>query len=206
MDIAVGFDLDMTLLDTRRGIAATYRELVARTGVPVDVELVVSRLGPPLRDELANWFPPADVPAAIELYRSLYPAYAIEPTAVLPGAVAAFSAVREAGGRIAVVTSKLGRLAELHLAHARLEVDAVYGDVFAEGKAPALTDFGATVYVGDHVADMRAGVVAGAYPVGVESGPCSRVELLDAGAAAVIDSLVELPPLLAERGLLPSGR
>ncbi|MEK8108446.1 hypothetical protein NKG94_32630 [Micromonospora sp. M12] len=45
--LTVGFDLDMTLVDSRPGIAAAYRALTERTGVPVDAELAVSRLGPP---------------------------------------------------------------------------------------------------------------------------------------------------------------
>jgi phosphoglycolate phosphatase len=32
----VGFDLDMTLIDSRAGIAAAYRALTARTGVHVE--------------------------------------------------------------------------------------------------------------------------------------------------------------------------
>ena len=61
---AVGFDLDMTLVDTRPGIAATYRALSAQTGVYVDAEAAVSRLGPPLRHELRRWFPPEQLESA----------------------------------------------------------------------------------------------------------------------------------------------
>jgi phosphoglycolate phosphatase-like HAD superfamily hydrolase len=64
--LVIGFDLDMTLLDTRAGIAATYRELSARTGVPIDADLAVTRLGPPLRVELANWFPAAQIEDAAQ--------------------------------------------------------------------------------------------------------------------------------------------
>ena len=49
MRAAVGFDLDMTLIDSRPGIAAAFAELSARTGVAIDTDQVVSRLGPPLR-------------------------------------------------------------------------------------------------------------------------------------------------------------
>ncbi|MGC5412543.1 HAD family hydrolase, partial [Streptomyces sp. DT225] len=77
--LTVGFDLDMTLIDSRPGIKAVYDALVAETGTPIDTELVVSRLGPPLEDELAHWFPAADVPAVANRYRAMYPAYAIEP-------------------------------------------------------------------------------------------------------------------------------
>ena len=37
----VGFDLDMTLIDSRPGIAATYRALSEETGVPVDIDAAV---------------------------------------------------------------------------------------------------------------------------------------------------------------------
>ena len=67
--IAVGFDLDLTLADTREGIAATFAALSEETGVPIDTAAVVSRLGPPLEIELANWFPAEEVSAAAALYR-----------------------------------------------------------------------------------------------------------------------------------------
>ncbi|WP_089154472.1 HAD family hydrolase [Micromonospora sp. NBS 11-29] len=189
--LMVGFDLDMTLVDSRPGIAAAYRALTERTGVPVDADLVVSRLGPPLRTELANWFPPERIEEAVTLYRELYPAYAITPTVPMPGAAAALRAVHERGGRVMVVTSKIGRLAKLHLDHLGLPVDALAGDLFAEEKATALREHGATLYVGDHVADMAAARAAGIPGVGVATGPCSTDELSEAGAYLVLDDLTE---------------
>jgi phosphoglycolate phosphatase len=193
---AVGFDLDMTLVDSRPGIAATFRELVARTGVHVDADAAVSRLGPPLRTELAYWFPPEHIEDAVTLYRSLYPAHAILPTRPLPGAVAALAAVRDLGLRVVVVSSKIERLVRLHLDHLGMAVDEVAGDLFAEGKAAALVSFGVAVYVGDHVADMVAATTAGVPGIGVTTGPCSADELLDAGATAVIPDLTALPAAL----------
>ena len=61
----------------------------------------------------------------------------------LPGAAEAVAAVRARGGRVVVVTSKLGRLARLHLDHLGLAVDELAGDLFAEGKATALSEHGA---------------------------------------------------------------
>lgn len=193
---AVGFDLDMTLIDSRPGIAATYRELTAQTGVHVDAELAVSRLGPPLRTELRQWFPPEDVEAAVTTYRSLYPRYAVTPSLPLPGAKAALDAVRELGLRVVVVTSKIGRLAQLHLDHLGIVADEVAGDLFAEGKATALREHGVRWYVGDHTADMVAAGAAGVPGIGVTTGPCSAEELWAAGAAEVLDDLTSLPELL----------
>ncbi|MEV1328212.1 HAD hydrolase-like protein [Micromonospora costi] len=192
----VGFDLDMTLVDSRPGIAAAYRALTARTGVPVDADAAVSRLGPPLRTEIARWFPPEQVESAVVLYRELYPAYAITPTVPLPGAREAIEAIRERGGRVLVVTSKMGRLARLHLDHLGLEVDEVAGDLFAEQKAVALRKHGATHYVGDHVADMVAAAAAEVPGIGVTTGPCSADELREAGADVVLDDLTGFPAAL----------
>ncbi|MFI7210755.1 HAD family hydrolase [Micromonospora maritima] len=191
--LMVGFDLDMTLVDSRPGIAAAFRALTARTGVPVDEELAVSRLGPPLRTELAYWFPPERIEEAVTLYRELYPAYAITPTVPMPGAAAALRAVRERGGRTMVVTAKMGRLAKLHLDHLGLPVDELAGDLFAEQKATALREHGATLYVGDHVADMAAARAAGIPGVAVATGHCTPDELSAAGAEVVLDDLAEFP-------------
>lgn len=194
----------MTLLDTRQGIAATWRALALRTGVSVDAELAISRLGPPLRQEMAEWFPADRIEEAVGIYRALYPDHAIAPSVALPGAKEALDAVRQVPARVVVITSKLGRLAELHLAYLGISVDNVYGDVFHTGKADVLREVGATLYVGDHVADMQAGVLAGVPAVGITSGPCSAQELRDAGAAVVFEDLHPFPAYL--EGLISVGR
>ncbi|GIJ30703.1 hydrolase [Micromonospora qiuiae] len=191
--LTVGFDLDMTLVDSRPGIAAAFRALTERTGVPVDAEAAVSRLGPPLRTEIARWFPPERVEEAVRIYRELYPAYAITPSVPMPGARAAIDAVREHGGRVLVVTAKHGRLARLHLDHLGLVVDELAGDLFAEEKATALRVHGATHYVGDHVADMAAARAAGVPGIAVATGPCSADELRSAGAAELLADLTGFP-------------
>lgn len=194
--LMVGFDLDMTLVDSRPGIAAAYRALTARTGVYVDADAAVSRLGPPLRTEIARWFPPERVEETVTAYRELYPAYAITPTLPMPGAQAAIDAVHARGGRVMVVTSKIGRLAKLHLDHLGLAVDELAGDLFAAEKATALREHGASAYVGDHVADMVAAAAAGIPGVAVATGPCSPAELSAAGAHLVLDDLTGFPAAL----------
>ncbi|SCE59747.1 phosphoglycolate phosphatase [Streptomyces sp. DfronAA-171] len=146
----VGFDLDMTLVDSRRGIGAVYRALAAETGADIDVDLVTSRLGPPLEHEMANWFPPEQVVAMSDRYRALYPEHAIADTTAMPGAREAIAAVRAAGGRVLVVTAKNRAHAALHLSHLGLEPDLLIGGLWAEAKGTALRAQGASVYVGDH--------------------------------------------------------
>ncbi|MFB7517713.1 HAD family hydrolase [Streptomyces sp. NPDC056144] len=195
--LTVGFDLDLTLLDTRPGIKAAWQVFATETGVDIDTDLVVSRLGPPLEREMAHWFPAELVPEMVLRYRALYPLYAIEPSLPLPGAVDAVEAVREAGGRTIVVTAKKGAHAELHLKHLGIPADAVFGELWAEGKAQALRAEGAQVYVGDHVGDVRGAATAGALSVAVATGPCAPEELRAAGADVVLADLTDFRGWLA---------
>ncbi|MFE0426245.1 HAD family hydrolase [Streptomyces sp. NPDC058953] len=192
----VGFDLDMTLIDSRPGIHATYVRLAHETGVRIDADLAVTRLGPPLEQELAHWFPDDRIQAMGDRYREIYPEYAIEPTLALPGADDAVRAVRECGGRAIVVTAKHEPNAKLHLAHLGIVPDAVIGWLWAEGKAEALREYGAAAYVGDHTGDVRGARTAGALSVAVPTGPCSAADLLEAGADVVLDDLTAFPAWL----------
>ncbi|MFB8081835.1 HAD family hydrolase [Streptomyces sp. NPDC058128] len=189
--LTVGFDLDLTLVDTRPGIRAAWEAFSAESGVPVDADLVVNRLGPPLEHEMAHWVPADRVTEMVARYRALYPAYAIEPSAPMPGARDAIRAVREAGGRTLVVTAKNGPHAELHLTHLGIEPDALVGGLWAEGKAEALRAHGAQVYVGDHIGDVRGAATAGALSVAVATGPCAPEELAAAGADVVLTDLTD---------------
>jgi phosphoglycolate phosphatase len=195
---AVGFDLDMTLIDSRPGIRAAYQALTAQTGVYVDADLAVTRLGPPLRHEIAQWFPAEQVESAVTTYRALYATHAIEPTVPMPGALSALAAVRSLGFRVVIVTSKLGRLARMHLDHLGLVADELVGDLYASGKAAALTEQGVRWYVGDHEGDMIAARTADVPGIGVATGPCSSAALRAAGAAYVLPDLTGFPALIAQ--------
>ncbi|MFE9443210.1 HAD family hydrolase [Streptomyces sp. NPDC006602] len=194
----VGFDLDMTLIDSRPGIRACYLALAERTGTYIDADLAVTRLGPPLAQELVNWFPAERIAPMADLYRAMYPTIAIVPTPAMPGAREAIAAVRAAGKRAIVVTAKHEPNAKLHLKHLGIEPDEVIGDLWAEQKADALREHGAGVYVGDHVGDVRGARKAGAFSVAVPTGPCDADELSAAGADVVLKDLTEFPDWLAD--------
>jgi phosphoglycolate phosphatase len=194
----VGFDLDMTLIDSRPGIRACYQALAERTGTYIDADLAVTRLGPPLAEELINWFPEDRIAEMADLYRSMYPAFAIEATLEMPGAREAVDAVRAAGGRAIVVTAKYEPNAKLHLEHLGIHPDEVVGNLWAEQKAEALREHGASIYVGDHIGDVRGARKADALALAVATGPCSAEELSAAGADVVLDDLTQFPGWLAD--------
>ncbi|WP_307537957.1 HAD family hydrolase [Streptomyces sp. V3I8] len=204
--LTVGFDLDMTLIDSRPGIRACYQALSERTGVFIDADLAVTRLGPPLADELVNWFPAEQVETVADVYRAMYPTHAITATPAMAGAREAIAAVRAAGGRAVVVTAKYEPNAKLHLSHLGIDADAVIGGLWAEGKAQALREYDAGVYVGDHTGDVRGARTAGALSVAVATGPCDEEELRAAGADVVLKDLLEFPDwLVTHRGARLQG-
>ena len=122
--LTIGFDLDLTLINSRPGIEAVYRALADEAGVDVDLTRLV--IGPPLEPELAKFFPPDQVGALADRYRALYPAVAVPLTIAMPGAVEAIASVREQGGRVVVITSKFQPNAMLHLQTLGLDVDEAH--------------------------------------------------------------------------------
>jgi phosphoglycolate phosphatase len=196
--LTVGFDLDLTLADTRKGIAAVYDRLSTETGVFIDTAAVVSRLGPPLETELAYWFAPEDVPEAAARYRAVYEEIAVPQTSPMPGAGAAVDAVRARGGRVIVVTAKNQHDAESTVRFLGLNVDAVTGGLYGAGKGMALKEFGAAAYAGDHVADVDAARAAGARSVGIATGPYDSEALRAYGADIVLPDLRGFPDTLNE--------
>ncbi|GAA3537554.1 hydrolase [Aeromicrobium flavum] len=195
MSRTIGFDLDMTLIDSRPGIRAVYEELSRQTGVFIDAELAVSRLGPPLTWELQHWFPTDVVPEMFTRYRAMYQEIAVPRVLAMPGAAEVLAAAQELG-RAIVITAKNASNAEHHLAHLALPHDAVIGDAWREQKSEVLMHHGADTYVGDHVHDMDAARIARVTGIGVTTGPCSADELSEAGADHVVPDLDAVRALL----------
>jgi phosphoglycolate phosphatase len=191
----VGFDLDMTLIDSRRAVLGSFAGVAADTGVPIDEAGVLSRLGIKLEDELAHWFPPAAVEAAMRVYRQHYLRLSGPLTTALPGAAEALAAVRAYGARAVVITAKPALTARLSLEIVGLSVDELFPDAHGPEKAEVLEAIGAAAYVGDTPADIAAAVTAGAHAVGVATGSFSAADLYAAGAADVLSSLADFPSL-----------
>jgi phosphoglycolate phosphatase len=191
----VGFDLDMTLIDSRRAILASFADLAADTGVEIDPAGVTSRLGIKLEAELAHWFPAAEIEDVIRVYRGHYLRLLGPLTNALPGAAEALAAVRAGGARAVVITAKYELTARLSLEGVGLSADELFADVHGPEKAAVLKAIGATAYIGDTPADMAAAAMAGAHAVGVTTGSFTAAELRAAGAADVLPSLADFPPL-----------
>ncbi len=189
----VGFDLDMTLIDSRPAILASFARLARDTAATIDLAAVDSRLGIKLEDELAFWYPPDQRGAAAATYRRHYVPLAEQMTTALPGAHEALAAVRAAGERVVIITAKHPISVGPSLRAAGLNADEVVTFVHGPEKAAVLSRLQAAAYVGDTPPDMAAAVEAGVRAVGVATGSFSGDDLARAGAHVVLDSLVGFP-------------
>ena len=189
----VGFDLDMTLIDSRPAILAAFARLGRDTATAIDPAAVDSRLGIKLEDELAFWYPPDQRAAAASIYRRHYVRLAGQMTTALPGAQEALAAVRAAGERAVIITAKHAVSVEPSLNAAGISADEVYAYVHGPEKAAVLSRINAAAYVGDSPPDMAAAVEAGVWAVGVATGSFSGDDLACAGADVVLDSLAGFP-------------
>jgi uncharacterized protein len=196
--LVVGFDLDMTLIDTAPGFRDVLRALGGELGVEFPVEEMTAKLGPPLDLLLEPYLDAEAIGPAGDRFRALYPDHAITSVPTLPGALEALAAVRGYGGRVLVVTGKYPANAQLHLDHLALDIDHLEGWVWGVGKADVLRREGASIYVGDHVHDVEGALAAGALSVSVLTGGCTREELLEAGTHVVLDDLAAFPAWLDE--------
>lgn len=194
----VGFDLDLTLVDSADGIVVTFLETARRFATTVHQDSVRALIGVPLEDMCRQLIGPDVEVAAARLYRELYPHLGVPRTVLMPGAADAVAAVRAQGGRAVVVSAKAEHLIHASLEYVGLVVDDVVGDRFGAAKGAALRELGAAVHVGDHPGDMVGATAADARAVGVTTGPHDAAALRHAGADTVLSGLEEFPEWLEE--------
>jgi phosphoglycolate phosphatase len=192
----VGFDLDMTLVDTRRGIHAALLALGAETERAIDADAITAALGPPIAEALSPWFSNSELPDAVEIFRRHMAQVGVMNVEPLPGAAAALQAARRLGYDVIVITSKIEPLATATLLHAGLGADRIFGGVWAGAKAQPLREARAIAYAGDHPGDMIAATQAEVAAFGVTTGASSRQELMAAGADKVARSMEQFPQWL----------
>lgn len=194
---SIGFDLDMTLVDSADGIVASVQHVVAQYGVDADGGEIRSTIGLPLDHVFPRWLPDEPYDVLLAAYRAHYREHGIPLTRPMPGAAEAIAMVRSRGEQVLVVTAKYGAVAGLALEAAGLDADVIVGDLFAEGKATALREHAAWAYVGDHPGDIRAARSAGVHSIAVATGPTSIEELHAVEPDVVLPDLTHLPDWLA---------
>ncbi|MGZ9828297.1 HAD family hydrolase [Tsukamurella ocularis] len=193
----IGFDLDLTLIDSRQRILTAAQRAFADLGHAVDDAVLLPHMGVPIDDVAREVVPGIDGERFLRRYRRHYDTDATTPVPVLPGAEDLLAAIRAAGGTSIVVSAKQQAAAERAVAEAGLDVSAVVGGHFGDRKGDALRRFGnVRAYLGDHVEDASAARAAGCPFIGVTTGEFDDEALRRAGAAHTVGHLQEVIALL----------
>ncbi len=210
----VVFDLDGTLVDSRRDIAEAANHALAKAGLPRlphdelesyvgdGAQLLMARAA---RIDVKN--PKTQLMVADFL--DYYAEHPIDYTDVMPGTLEALTAL--ANYPLGICTNKPRRTSVAVLRGLQLEArfkGLVAGDDLPQRKpdpamvleAARLLGVPATevVMVGDGPQDVLAGRAAGAYTVGVRGGIQALERLTAAEPHMIIDTLAELPAAISQ--------
>lgn len=203
------FDLDGTLTDPRIGIVGCLRHALRRLDVPVPMDDELARfIGPPLHESFSRLLSAERallVPKALELYRERYGTVGMFENRVYHGIPEGLAALRGAGWRLWVVTSKPSTFARPILQHFGLAqyFAGVHGSELSgertdkgeliayvlrtEGLSP-----GEAVMIGDRSHDVVGARTNNVRSRGVLWGYGTREELLSAGADRLYETVAEL--------------
>lgn len=186
------FDLDGTLIDSVRLILDSYHHTLAAHGLESKSDdFWLAGLGTPLRVQFRYWSEdPVRLEEMIGTYREYNLAHHDRMVTAYPGVVDMVRAIRRAGYRTGLVTSKNkpGALRGLKLVGLDTEMELVIGadDVVNPKPHPEPIDValrqlgqpaGSTIYVGDSIHDMESGRTAGVKTGAVLWGPFGREHL-----------------------------
>jgi phosphoglycolate phosphatase len=209
---ALLFDLDGTLVDSRRDIAdACNVARVAHGLPPLPLDAILPMVGDGARLLVARAFDAAPdsalVEAALATFRASYLARPVVHTALLPGVRDALGVARSLELPCAVVTNKPHdvTLLVLDALAIRLFFRAIWGgddgplkpspagvlDVIARLGVSASSAW----MIGDGPQDIGAGKAAGCFTVGIP-GIAARERLVASGPDLLCESLVELGDVL----------
>lgn len=202
------FDLDGTLTDSGPGIMHAAKTALQSFGIDgLSEQELRYFVGPPLWESFGKYLPEEQISAAIDRFREYYRVTGWLENEPYPGVRECLHALKAAGKRMYVATSKLESMARQVLTHFDLMqyFDGVCGGIADDPEAGkkvnvvrrALREAGCTEYSrailsGDREYDIYGGHAAGIQTVGVLYGYGSREELEKAGA----DALAETPEAL----------
>ena len=192
------FDLDGTLFDTSPGIMRCLYESLAECGF--DGGDLRRFVGPPLLESLSEFcgMDAAQAAHCVALYRARYKESGVYECAPMAGAEECLCALKMAGARLAVATSKPLRFALQILTRFRFDryFDVVCGaesdahSAKAEIVAEALARLGSPapadcVMVGDRKYDVLGAAANGIPCIALDSGFAAEGEYEKAGALCV---------------------
>ncbi len=206
------FDFDGTLANTIDGITRTAREVLLDYGLAEhDLGDLRRLVGPPFPQafSLVYGLSEADAAEVTAAYRRIYATLGVDGWPAFEGIPELLRALRRAGRRCAVASSKRAPLVTQSVADNGLDdlFDMVLGKFSDEESTKAATiaqvldeldaDAADAVMVGDRRFDVEAASACEIPCVGAHYGrTCPVAELVDAGACSVAETVDELGRIL----------
>lgn len=202
---AVLLDLDGTLADSRPGIEASLRFMLAEMGHdPAAAGDVTWAVGPPIGTSIATLlgqYGDDRVAQGLMVYRARYSDIGLYDCAAYPGVAEMLAGLNDDGHTLCLATSKRRDFAERVVAFLGFGqlIPTVYGalpggglddkkDMLAELLRAEGYDAATTMMVGDRLHDIHAAKVNGLRSIGVLWGYGGRAELEAAGAGALAET------------------
>jgi phosphoglycolate phosphatase len=212
--LAVVFDLDGTLVDSRGDIVASVNHALLESGrTALAPASVVPLIGDGARAlvaraaRLSELDPETD--ALLERFVDYYVAHPLDFSRWMEGAPHVLDRVADLGLPICLCTNKARPVTDAVLAGLgiRTRFRAVYAGGDGPEKKPAAgpllalakkldVDPASMVVVGDGTQDVEAARRAGARVIGLTNGYTSRDRMLEARPDVAVDSLLEVPEIL----------
>jgi pyrophosphatase PpaX len=208
------FDLDGTLIDTMDLIVACWQHATTvHCGAPAPRENILPTIGLPLVAAL-DAYAPGRGEALYTSYHAYNQEWHDQLARLVPGTREMLAALRAAGVRVGLVTSKRHEILQMGLdlfglgAYLDVVVGLEDSTRHKPDPEPLLTalarlgqdaDRGRVAYVGDAAGDMACARAAGVRPIGVPWGAAPTAVLQDAGADPVIGAWADLLALALEK-------
>lgn len=202
------FDLDGTLTESAPGIINSIRYTLDKLGLrPMTDEELKRFVGPPLIESFTRYcgLSHEEAAHAVDVYREYFSEKGLFENAVYPGIPECLGALKSAGKKLAVATSKPQVFCERIIKHFGIDgyFDAVVGIPLdredmtkAEVIKSAMELLGAvpeeTVMVGDRDYDVLGARENGIPCIGVLYGYGSREELSAAGAVGICETVADI--------------
>ena len=207
------FDLDGTITDPKIGITSSVAYALEKYGIIVeDRDQLTTFIGPPLHESFCKYFGFSHMAAydAVDKYREYYKAQGIFENYLYDGMTDLFKSLQNAGIQIVMATSKPEVFARQIAEYFHIdsyftcitgsELDgtrvAKYEVIACAMERIGIKDATGAIMVGDRMHDIVGAKKNGMTSVGVLYGYGNRIELEDAGADYIVESVEELRKLL----------
>ena len=206
------FDLDGTLTDSSEGITKSVMYSLLKFGIEEEQNNLLKFIGPPLRDSFMDFygFDEETAKKAIVYYREYYQDKGIFENFVYKGMEDVLIALKQAGKKLVVATSKPEEFAKQILEHFGLAdyFEYIAGACMNETRLKKLevieyalescdiTDRSQVLMIGDREHDVIGAKGAGIECMGVLYGFGSREELETAGAEYIAETVADIEKLI----------